>query len=115
MLAIGNLYGGAGVSRKRWIWTGVVGAIALLIGLIAWSLSDELAYARIATGYAAKQTCSCVHVSGRTLASCIAEFPPEAAQIKVAQDGDSVRASVLFGAISATARFEPDFGCTPAD
>ncbi len=104
------------MSRKRWMWTGGAGALALAFGLGAWSLRDDLAYAHIAAGYAAKQTCSCVHVSGRSLESCIAEFPEDArSQISVAQDGALVRASVLFGAIKAAARYEEGFGCTVAD
>lgn len=98
--------------RKRWIWTGVLVAVIVALALTAWSLRDDAAYARIATGYAAKQTCSCIHVSGRPLESCIIDFPEDArGQISVSAEGDTVRASVLFGAISAEARFEEGFGC----
>jgi hypothetical protein len=100
------------VSRKRWIWLAVLVTIlgALIVG--GWAMRDEVAYARIVTGYAAKQTCSCLHVSGRPLDSCLADFPEDArGQINVAANGDHVRASVLFGAISAEAEFEDGFGC----
>jgi len=100
------------VSRKRWIWIGAPVAIILILASIGFSMRDQIAYARIATGYAAKQTCSCLNVSGRTLDSCMADFPAEArANISVAVDGDLVRASVLFGAISAEARYAADYGC----
>jgi hypothetical protein len=100
------------VSRKRWIWIGVLAAGILLVGAGAWASRGQVAYASIATGYAAKQTCSCLHVSGRALDSCVAEFPEEAREnITIAQEGDTVRASVLFGAISSEATYEEEFGC----
>lgn len=100
------------MSRKRWfLIVGVALAAVALPGLI-WTFQDEVEYARIATGYAAKQTCSCVHVSGRSLESCMADFPADAqGLISVKQEGQSVRASVLFGAIGAQAQFEDGYGC----
>jgi hypothetical protein len=88
----------------------------LAVGASAWASRGQIAYAQIATGYAAKQTCSCLHVSGRALASCLADFPEDARNnISISQDGEIVRASVLFGAISAEAAFEPGFGCRLID
>ncbi len=104
------------MSRKRWIWVGVLAASALVIGAGAWASRGQVAYATIATGYAAKQTCSCLHVSERTLNSCIADFPEEAREnITITQDGNAVHASVLFGAIGAEAIYEEEYGCRIAD
>lgn len=104
------------MSRKRWIGVGVLAAIVFVVAGGAWASRDQVAYARIATGYAAKQTCSCLHVSGRDLDSCMSDFPEDARQqISVGQDGSRVRASVLFGAISASAVFEPEYGCRILD
>lgn len=104
------------MSRKRWIGIGVLAVVLVAIGAGAWASRGQVAYATIATGFAAKQTCSCLHVSGRTLDSCLFDFPPEArGNIDVTQEGDSVRASVLFGAISAEAVYEEDYGCRIAD
>ena len=100
------------MSRKRWIWVGVLAVGLLAIGAGAWASRGQVAYAGIATGYAAKQTCSCMHITGRTLDSCMAEFPEEARNtVTITEDGDSVRASVLFGAISSEAIYEEEFGC----
>jgi hypothetical protein len=113
---VAGAYGEAAVSRKRWIWVGVLAVAVLAIGAGAWASRGQVAYANIATGYAAKQTCSCVHVSGRTLDSCLADFPPEAGEnINVTQDGNVVRASVLFGAISTEAVYEEEYGCRIAN
>lgn len=103
------------MSRKHWIWAGVAAGVALLaLGL--WSMRGDIAYAHLATGFAAKQTCSCMHVSGRTLESCISDFPEDArTQISVVPNGDRVRASVLFGAIRADAVYEGEYGCRILD
>lgn len=99
------------MSRKRWIWAGL-GAALLAVAGAAWLLRDDLTYAHIATGYAAKETCSCVHVSGRALQDCIDDYPEEVrSNISVEQDGARMRASVLFGAVRAEAVFEEGYGC----
>jgi len=104
------------VSRKRWLIVIAVALAGVIVPGLIWTFQDEYAYARIATGYAAKQTCSCLHVSGRTLESCLADFPEDArGQISVTQSGDTVRASVLFGAVHAAAAFEDGYGCAIAD
>lgn len=103
------------MGRKRWMWTGGLGIVALALGYGAWSLQDDIAYARIATGYAAKQTCSCVHVSGRALESCLADYPEDARQISVTQTGETVEASVMLGSIKAEAVYEDGFGCRLVD
>jgi hypothetical protein len=100
------------VPRKRWIWLGLLTFAAFLVGGGAWASRDQVAYAHIATGYAAKQMCSCLHVSGRDLNSCLAEFPEDARRnVSIATEGQRVRASVLFGAISAEALYEDEYGC----
>ena len=53
-----------------------------------------------------------MHITGRTLDSCMAEFPEEARNnVTVTEDGNSVRATVLFGAISSEAIYEEEYGC----
>lgn len=104
------------MSRKRWMLIiGVALAGVVLPGLI-FSLMDQYQYARIATAYAAKQTCSCLNVSGRELESCLADFPSEGqGLIDVKPQGQSVRASVLFGAISSSAAYDQNYGCQITD
>ena len=104
------------MSRKRWMWVAGISLAAVVLASVGWSLRGQVAYAQIATGYAAKQTCSCLHVSGRSMESCIADFPEDARNaISVKQEGERVHASVLFGAIAADAVFEEEYGCRVLD
>jgi hypothetical protein len=98
------------------MWIGGVSLAAIVIASIGWAMRGQIAYARIATSYAAKQTCSCLHISGRTMDSCIADFPEDARDaVTVTQDGDRVHASVLFGAIGADAVHDGEYGCRVVD
>lgn len=101
------------VSRKRWLGIAVLAVVLVVVVGGVWASRDQVAYAHIATGYAAKQVCSCVHVANRALDSCVADYPEEAQRnITVTMDGNEVRASVLFGAISSEATFDSDeYGC----
>ena len=100
------------MSRKRWIWLMVLVVIVAAVAGGAWASRDQVTYAHIATGYAAKQLCSCVHVSGRTLDSCMADYPEDVrSNITVSAEGENVRASVRFGAIRSEATFESEYGC----
>jgi hypothetical protein len=97
------------VSRKHWIWIVAAGA-ALVLGAVA--LRPFFAYAHIAVGYAAQQTCACMHVSGRDFDSCMSDYPPDArSQIRVRPQGDRVRASAMGGLFNATAVYEKEYGC----
>lgn len=102
------------MSRKRLLIGGLVLALVVL-GAAIYAAQGPIAYARIATHYAAKQTCSCMHVSGRTLELCVADFPPEArTNISVAAEGDVVRASALMF-FNAEAQYEDGYGCRILD
>jgi hypothetical protein len=97
----------------------IVGGVvlaAIVLSSVAWSMRGDLAYAHTASGYVAKTTCSCRHVSSRTWESCMSDLPEDArGALTIAEDGDRVRASVLFGAISAEAVYEDGFGCRIVD
>jgi len=99
------------VSRKYWLIGGAVILVAL-IGGGAYAARNPVAYAHVATAYAAKQLCSCLHVSGRAMDSCMAEFPQEArGNFTVTSTGNRVHASVLLNAIGADAVYEDEYGC----
>ena len=97
---------------RRTLWMLLLGFVAVLLVGLGFGLRGPLAYADIATAYAAKQTCSCRMVSGRSMNSCMSDFPAEAqTQIKVAEDGPHFHASALFGAFKSDAVYEDGFGC----
>jgi hypothetical protein len=105
------------VSGKHWRW--IIGlAVVALIGFGVFALQRPLAYARVATSYAAQQTCACLYVSGREMASCLGDFPEDAVSqmtIVTADDGVSahaVRVSALAGLIKAEATYDSGFGCS---
>jgi hypothetical protein len=102
--------------RKRWIWLAVLVVIVAAVAGGAWASRDQIAYANIASGYAAKQLCSCLYVSNRDMASCLADYPEEARRnIAVSVEGETVRASVLFGAIHSEAVRDGEYGCRVVD
>ena len=96
--------------RVLWLWL-LVGAIVLMIGA-GFAAQRPITFATIATAYAAKQTCSCRYVSGRTMDSCLSDLPEDArGQFQVAEDGLTVRATALFGVFQAEAVYEEGYGC----
>jgi hypothetical protein len=100
--------------RGKW-W--LVAGLALLIGIAgaAWAGKDAYAYARIGTTYAAEITCSCLYVAGRDMDSCKTDYPAEAVkQFTWKVEKDRVTVSAAGGLVSATARFEDGYGCSPA-
>ena len=97
---------------KKWLAFAVVAVLACAAIHASRSL---LVYGNIAAGYTAQQTCSCLHVSRRSLESCLAEYPPY--QIKlIAFDtaGDRVRVAV-FGVFHGESVFEEGYGCQPLE
>lgn len=99
------------MSRKYWLIGGAFILVALIAGG-AYAAREPVTYARVATSYAAKQLCSCLHVSGRTMDSCMAEFPQEGrSQFAITSTGNTVHASVMFNAIGAEAVYEESYGC----
>jgi hypothetical protein len=92
--------------RKR-----IVTAVMLLLfaGLVVGGLHlRKLAF--IGSGYAAQQTCACLFISGRPLDSCRQDLEPLAQKIVTIEAGSNeVHARAILS--SATARFDPAFGC----
>jgi uncharacterized protein HemX len=99
---------GGGIGRVLLITVGVLGLGA---AGAAYAFRDLPATATIGVNFAAKQTCSCLFVSNRSMASCETDLPTETeGLVSVAQEKNSVRASAL-GVFNAKAEFSEDFGC----
>lgn len=85
-----------------------------VIGGLGWQfwLKGQVDYAKVATAYGAKMVCSCLHVAERPMESCKQDFTADVSAVSFSDNGDTTRAQVLGGLVSAKAKFEPDLGCT---
>jgi hypothetical protein len=96
--------------RKRIVTA--IALLALLGVLLAGRHLHKLAF--IGAGYAAEQTCACLFISNRPLDSCRNDLDPLAQKMVNLKPGaNEVRASSVLS--SATAHFEPGFGCSLAN
>lgn len=101
-------------------------AALIMIGAAVWQfwLKQQVAFAKVATAYGAKQVCSCLFVAEREFDSCLGDFTTDVSQVnfsvsssEVTENGRSrtdntVTADVLGGLVKNRARFEPGLGCT---
>jgi CubicO group peptidase (beta-lactamase class C family) len=101
------------VRRGRVLLLVVAGLVVLAVGGVVVYLSP---IAPIATGYAAKITCSGHHVSGRPVAEVQGDLPdnPLVPYLRTDVTEDRVRATLL-GAWGSTAWYTPGHGCTLAE
>ncbi|MES1197287.1 MAG: hypothetical protein ABUL55_01565 [Pseudomonadota bacterium] len=100
-------------ARKPWLWI-VLAVVALALATGAFALRGLPAYADIAAGYVAQQTCTCRFVSSRSETSCLADFPEDAMKhihLTVDATAKRVRAATLFGLFHASAVYDDRFGC----
>lgn len=95
--------------RKYWLVIALVVIVAVGVGGY-YALQGPMLYGRIGTTYAAKQTCSCMFISGRSLDSCQADLPGGADIVKISVSGHHVQASA-YGLVHASAAFEDGYGC----
>jgi hypothetical protein len=100
--------------RRKRLLLGV--AVGLLVAaIVSWRWFHVSQLAHIGTGYAAEQTCACLFISGRTLASCVSDLDPFAQRfISVRTGSDEVTAS-CFGLATASAHYDKGFGCSLRD
>lgn len=101
---------------RPWIKrTLIVIAVLVLAGAITWRALHLTEMAYIGAGYAAEQTCSCMFISARSLASCKTDLEPLAQKlVSVSVNLDEVTATA-FGFSKATARYHKGLGCSLKD
>ena len=102
--------------RMRFIL--IAAALLTAFAYFAWG-RDQIAYARIATAYAAKSICSCRVVAERPMDSCMTDFTVDTSPFAVEEtrvDGRAaVTVAVLGGMIASRAEQGPGGGCFVAD
>lgn len=99
--------------RRRIDWRHVaVAVLVLMIALIAWNWRSQRAMAEAGTGFAARMTCSCRYVEGRTMESCEGDPEPGVRFVSITDEPEhkAVRASVPLLA-ERRAVFRAGFGC----
>ena len=104
--------------RRPWLpWTALV-ILAVLLAGGGYGYSRVAPYADIGGTYIAKQYCSCLFVTGRSEASCKAEFSPDIGRFKVVVDRSGLPAtagvSTSLAVFGGKATYEAGYGCTVA-
>jgi hypothetical protein len=94
----------------------VIVVVALVLLGAAWAgyalwLKPQLQFAQVATAFAAKKVCSCLHVAELPMEVCEADFTDDVSMVSFQADGNVVSAEVLGGRISSVARHTPGLGC----
>src|SRR2546421_6999449 len=101
--------------RKRVVILGLIASVLAAAAAVALGVVHVPALVRIGTGYPAEQTCACLFVSRRPLASCWMDLDPLARRLMSVHPAPAeVTARAGFLA-HATARFHPGTGCTLVD
>jgi hypothetical protein len=109
------MIGMAFIGRKPIVFAALAVAVTVIAGFIAWRALRLSDLVTIGAGYAAQQTCACVFISHRALASCLTDLDPLAQRLVSVRVGtDEVSAHTL-GLASAVARYEQGFGCSLRD
>jgi len=102
------------LARRKRLAIGLV--VLLLVAVaVAWRVFRVPLLVNIGAGYAAQQTCACLFVSGRSIESCVGDLEPLARKLISIHPGAAEVTASAFGLETATARYEPGFGCSLRD
>jgi hypothetical protein len=101
---------------RRWLKrTLLVLTVLLVAGAITWRALHLSELSHIGAGYAAQETCSCLFVSARSMASCKSDLNPMAQKfVSIRVNLDEVTATAL-GISTATSRYHKGLGCSLKD
>jgi hypothetical protein len=87
------------------LWICIV--VAIVGAGIGW---QAMRYAQVASGYIARQMCSCLYVQNRSEESCRAEIGPQIGQAQIVYFNERVVVNFL-GLDRAQASLTPGYGC----
>lgn len=91
---------------------GALAVLAAVILLTIWKWSDWRATGQAGSAYAARITCSCRYIQGRSAQSCAQDVAIDAGSVTIEADDKAKRISghvPMLG--SASAVYRPGFGC----
>ena len=74
------------LARRKRLLVGIVAFVVVAIA-VAWRVFRVSDLARIGSGYSAEQTCACLFIAGRPLASCLGDLDPLARKLIKVQPG----------------------------
>ena len=74
-------------------------------------LKPQLEFAAVATAFAAKKACSCVHVAKLSFEQCRADFTDDVSMATFTPGENRMTVSVLGGRVSSEAVYTPGLGC----
>jgi hypothetical protein len=97
--------------KRRWIALGIVAGLALAGGA-AWRSLELGTLVDIGVGYTSQLTCACLFISNRPLDSCRMDLDPLARKLIGIHPGERQVTATSFGLARATARFDPEYGCS---
>ena len=107
------MIGTAFIGRKPIVFGAL--AVAVIAGFVAWRALGLSDLVRIGGGYAAEQTCACIFISHRALASCMTDLDPLAQRIVSVRVGTAEVTAHTLGLGRTVARYEQGFGCSLRD
>ncbi len=93
----------------------IVIAVLVVAGAITWRALHLSELARIGAGYAAEQTCACLFVGARSMASCKSDLEPLAQKLVSIEVGVDEVTATSFGVSRATAQYHKGYGCSLKD
>lgn len=90
----------------------IILALSVVVGATMWSrIHKTYIFVDLATHFTAKQTCSCLYVSQRSIQSCLKDLPSESVEsLKIVTTKTGVKVSA-FGLVNAEAVHKPGLGC----
>lgn len=102
--------------HRKLSFTTIVGIVLIVLAILAGVfLYFARQYGVIASGYAARQMCSCIYVQSRTEKSCLKEMEisggPSFKYVKIVYFPEKVVAN-FWGVAAAQAKLTPGQGCS---
>jgi len=100
------------MKRDGWVRWGAVAAAVALVVLALWKWSDWRAGAQASSAYAARLTCSCRYVDGRSGESCAQDIAADTGLVRVTEKPEEKRIIARVPLLGhAEARFKQGYGC----